>query len=342
MGRTGAGAHGTGGSDGAGQGAGREKEQTTDRSRRRRDNILVFIVGCCWTVPALMPVLDPQPRFILVEASHPGNVGAAARALKVMGFTDLVLVRPRYGDVLSREETVAMASGAADVLARARVVAKVQDALEGVHLLCATAMTPRDFGPPTAAPRVFFEALRRSGWPQAGGLAQRLQPGSDPDFHRPPDAPAVAFLLGSERHGLSNEDVYRAHVCLSIPTHPDYGSLNLAQAVQLLAYEYRQALGGFEVQGRAASVQWADAGAVAGVLQHWQQVLQAVGFLDPRAPKKLMPRLQQLLNRVPLAQEEVHILHGMARAVQRAAGLGSGSAASAPGAPKISARTTLK
>jgi tRNA/rRNA methyltransferase len=283
-----------------------------------------------------MPVLDPTPRFILVEISHPGNVGAVARALKVMGFGDLVLVRPRYADVLSCEETVAMASGAADVLTRARVVDRLEDALDGVQLLCATAMTPRDFGPPTAAPRAFFEALLDRGWPGALGVAIEAKP---PGF---PGAPRVGFMLGSERYGLSNDDVYRAHMCLSIPTHPSYGSLNLAQAAQLLAYEYRQALGGFNGQDRRRAAQWADAQAVAGVLLHWQQVLQAVGFLDPQAPKKLMPRLQQLLNRTPLTQEEVHILRGMARAVERAAGLDSGSLSAAPGTLKISARTTLE
>lgn len=283
-----------------------------------------------------MPVLDPTPRFILVETSHPGNVGAVARALKVMGFGDLVLVRPRYADVLSQKETVAMAGGAADVLTRARVVDRIEDALDGVQLLCATAMTPRDFGPPTAAPRTFFEALQCRGWPGALGLTATAQP---PNL---PGTPRLGFMLGGERYGLSNDDVYRAHVCLSIPTHRSYGSLNLAQAVQLLAYEYRQALGGFEVQGCKPAAQWADTHAVTGVLLHWQQVLQAVGFLDPLAPKKLMPRLQQLLNRMPLAQEEVHILRGMARAVERAAGLDSGSAPAAPDTREISARTTLK
>ena len=294
------------------------------------------IVGRRRAPPWNMPVLDPTPRFILIETSHPGNVGAAARAMKVMGFGDLVLVRPRYADVLSHEETVAMASGAADVLTRARVVGRMEDALDGVQLVCATAMTPRDFGPPTAAPRVFFEALQGSGWPGALGLTSAAEPPS------PPEAPRLGFVLGSERYGLSNEDVYRAHVCLSIPTHPGYGSLNLAQAVQLLAYEYRQALGGFEVQGRSPAAQWADAQAVAGVLLHWQQVLQAVGFLDPQAPKKLMPRLQQLLNRTPLAQEEVHILRGMARAVERAAGLACEDPPAPPATRQMPPRTTLK
>jgi tRNA/rRNA methyltransferase len=240
--------------------------------------------------------LHPQPRFILMETSHPGNVGAAARAIKVMGFGDLVLVRPRFADVLSQEETVAMASGAADVLTRARVVDDLSAALQGVVHLCATAMTTRDFGPPASAPRAHFQAL-----------AEAAEPG-----------PPVAFIFGSERHGLSNEDVYRAHVCLSIPTHPGYGSLNLAQAVQLLAYEYRQQLGGYGVTPRTAEPQRADAASVHGALQHWETVLQHIGFLDPKAPRKLMPRLQQLLNRAQLTPEEVHILRGIARAVDKA------------------------
>lgn len=236
---------------------------------------------------------DDPTRFVLMHTSHPGNVGAAARAMKVMGFTDLVLVRPRFADVLSREEAVAMASGAAGVLARARIADSLAAALDGVTFTCATAMTPRDFGPPTFAPRVLFERLARE--PQR-----------------------VAFVFGGERHGLSNEDVYRCHACLSIPTDPGYGSLNLSQAVQLIAYDWRQALGGFGVEPRTARPLPADAAAVQGVLAHWQQVLVDIGYLDPAAPKKLMPRLNQLANRAGLTAEEVHILRGIARAVGKA------------------------
>lgn len=235
-------------------------------------------------------MLPDSTRFILMHTSHPGNVGAAARAIKVMGFAELVLVAPRFADVLSREETVAMASGAADILTRARIVPTLADALDGVQFACATAMTPRDFGPPTHAPRELFGRL-------ASG-AQR-----------------VAFVFGGERHGLANDDVYRCHACLSIPTHPDYGSLNLAQAVQLIAYDWRQALGGFAVAPRTADPQLADGAAVDGLLEHWREVLVEIGFLDPAAPKKLMPRLQQLANRARLTTEEVHILRGIARAV---------------------------
>ena len=233
-------------------------------------------------------------RFILLHTSHPGNVGAVARAMKVMGFSNLVLVAPRYADVLVQEDTVAMASGAADVLVRARIVDTLAEALDGITYACATAMTPRDCGPRTHAPRELFA---------------RLATGA----HR------VGFVFGSERYGMSNEDVYRCHAVLSIPTDPRYGSLNLAQAVQVLAYEWRQALGGFPVQPRAADPSLAGGQAVQGLLAHWEQALVDIGFLDPQAPKKLMPRLNQLFNRAQLTQEEVHILRGIARAMQKAA-----------------------
>lgn len=243
---------------------------------------------------APMTVPDPT-RFILLNTSHPGNVGAAARAIKVMGFGELVLVAPRFADVLSMEDAVAMASGAADVLTRARVVADLPAALEGIDYACATAMTPRDFGPPVHAPRALFPSLA------AGGAR-------------------IGFVFGSERYGMSNEDVYRCHAVLSIPTQPDYGSLNLAQAVQLVAYEWRQAIGGFGVVPRTPDVNLADAGAVHGLLEHWQRMLVEIDFLDPAAPRKLMPRLQQLFNRAQLTADEVHILRGIARAAQKKAG----------------------
>jgi tRNA/rRNA methyltransferase len=233
-------------------------------------------------------------RFVLLNTSHPGNVGSTARAMKVMGFSDLVLVAPRFADVLSREETVAMASGAADILVRARIVASLPEALEGITHACATAMTPRDFGPPTRSPREHLPTL-----------VDAVQQGSE----------RVAFVFGSERFGMANEDVWRCHACLSIPTDPGYGSLNLAQAVQLIAYDWRSALGGFSVQPRTAAPVLADGAEVAGALSHWQQVLEQIGFLDPAAPKRLMPRLQQLINRAQLTKEELHILRGIARAV---------------------------
>jgi tRNA/rRNA methyltransferase len=213
-----------------------------------------------------------QTRFILIETSHAGNVGAAARALKVMGFDDLVLVAPRWPNVLRKEETIQRASGANDVLAKARVVDTLDEALDGVTHLCATAMTPRDFGPPTRSPREHFAELTKPGAPEQ----------------------CVAFLFGSERFGMKNEDVYRCHVALSIPTNPQFGSLNLGSAIQVVAYDWRAALGGFPVQ-------------------------DAVPPTD-KAPKKLMPRLNQLFNRADLSPEEIHILRGVAKAMIQGAG----------------------
>ena len=250
-----------------------------------------------------------KTRFILIQTSHAGNVGAAARAMKVMGFDDLVLVDPRWPDVLTRDEAVQRASGAIDVLARARVVATLDEALDGVSHLCATAMTPRDFGPPTAAPRDYLARL-----------AQAPAPGESA-------AAGVAFLFGPERFGMSNADVYRCHVALQIPTDPGYGSLNLAAAIQVIAYEWRLALGGFAGPGptvpgsaQPGPAAQADARAVAGLLAHWEQALADIGFLDPASPKKLMPRLNQLFNRSGLTPEEIHILRGVATAMSTAAG----------------------
>ncbi|OAD43633.1 rRNA methyltransferase [Hydrogenophaga crassostreae] len=240
-------------------------------------------------------------RFILIQTSHAGNVGGTARAMKTMGFDDLVLVAPRWANVLRREETIQRASGANDVLANARIVETLDEALDGVDHLCATAMTPRDFGPPTRAPREHFAQLMGAASTEAS------RPGG------------IAFLFGSERFGMRNEDVYRCHSCLSIPTDPKFGSLNLAAAVQLIAYDWREALGGFALPATTPEKPPADAKALAGMLAHLEQALVAVDFLDPDAPKKLMPRLNQLFNRAAPSEEEIHILRGVAKAMLRAA-----------------------
>jgi tRNA/rRNA methyltransferase len=242
-----------------------------------------------------------KTRFVLLNTSHAGNVGATARAMKVMGFTDLVLVAPRWDNVLRREETIQRASGALDVLDNCRIVATLDEALDGMTHLCATAMTPRDFGPPTREPRAHFAELAQTATTDA--------------------SQGVAFLFGSERFGMKNEDVYRCHTCLRIPTDAKFGSLNLAAAVQVLAYEWRMALGGFDAGTTSHSTQsvnaqaLADAQQVGGLLNHWQQALTEIGFLDPASPKKLMPRLNQLFNRAQLTQEEIHVLRGVAKAM---------------------------
>lgn len=265
-----------------------------------------------------------QTRFILINTSHAGNVGAAARAMKTMGFDDLVLVAPRWANVLRREETIQRASGALDVLEKCRIVETLDEALEGLTHLCATAMTPRDFGPPTVLPREHFAMLlNQELLPQD---QHAVEPDGMPDpgaFAR--SATGVGFLFGSERFGMRNEDVYRCHACLSIPSNPQFGSLNLAAALQVIAYEWRLALGGFvstepPLAGGVVPSALADATQVAGMLGHLEQALVALEFLDPAAPKKLMPRLNALFNRAQVTQEEIHILRGIAKAIlQKAA-----------------------
>lgn len=269
-------------------------------------------------------------RFILLNTSHAGNVGAVARAMKVMGFNDLVLVQPRWPDVLQRPEASERASGATDVLEQARIVQSWEEAVQGIEYLCATAMTARDFGPPTFAPRAHFADLAAQAMPAdqtvASVQARQIDSAESTESAKPP-LRSVGLVFGCERYGMHNDQVYRCHACLRIPTNPAYGSLNLAAAVQLLAYEWRQALGGFEEPATATPAssaasnapRRADAAQVQGMLAHWEQALAALEFLDPQAPRKLMPRLQQLFHRATLQEEEIHILRGIARAMMRLA-----------------------
>jgi tRNA/rRNA methyltransferase len=261
-------------------------------------------------------------RFILIDTSHAGNVGATARAMKVMGFDDMVLVNPRWTNVLRREETIQRSSGALDVLAKARIVDTLDEALDGLTHLCATAMTARDFGPPTRSPRAHFDMLLNAEHDMT--ISSR---------HLPENSQNIGFLFGSERYGMKNEDVYRCHVALQIPTNPQFGSLTLGAAVQLIAYEWRMALGGFDVpadgwQALGANLpdantaqfgkkveKRADARAVSGMLAHLEEALVHIEYLDPAAPKKLMPRLNALFNRADLREEEIHILRGVANAM---------------------------
>jgi tRNA/rRNA methyltransferase len=231
-------------------------------------------------------------RFVLVETSHPGNIGAAARAMKTMGFSDLVLVNPRFSDATMQEEAIAFASGAQDVLSAARVVGSIEEALAGCNFAAALSARLREFSPPVMAPRPLAEQLV-----QDSGLT-------------------AALVFGNERYGLPNAAVEKCNVLINIPANPDYSSLNLAQAVQLLAYECRVAAGGdagpssIGFQGDAASIEQIE-----GMYTHLEQALVAVEFLDPVQPKKLMPRIRRLFGRTQLETEEVNILRGIANQV---------------------------
>jgi tRNA/rRNA methyltransferase len=234
--------------------------------------------------------------FVLVEPSHPGNVGAAARALKTMGFSRLVLVAPRVPQVQTDPEAIAMASGAEDVLASARIVPTIGDALAGVTWSVALTARMREYGPPQLAPR------------EAANEAQAHVRSGD-----------IAFVFGNERTGLSNEHVERCSALAHIPANPAYSSLNLAQAVQVLADELRMAYlaGGGGAAGSTPQDETASGRApnddIERMYVHLENALIALDFLDPANPKKLMSRLRRLFARAGLEREEVNIVRGIAK-----------------------------
>ena len=232
-------------------------------------------------------------RFILVETSRPGNIGAAARAMKTMGFTDLVLVNPRFSDAAQQDEAIAFASGAQDVLANARIVGSIEEALADCNYAAAVSARLREFSPPVTGPRKLATEV-------AGNAALR-----------------VALVLGNERFGLPNEIVEKCNVLINIPANPAYSSLNLGQAVQVLAYECRMAALGDELVASEVGFHGDAAGLtqVEGMYQHLEQALVAIDFLKPDSPKKLMTRLKRLFARTGLETEEVNILRGIAKQI---------------------------
>lgn len=236
-------------------------------------------------------------RFVLVETSLPGNIGAAARAMKTMGFSELVLVNPRFPDALAQEDAIAFASGAQDILASARIVGSITEALEGCNYAAAVTARLREFSPPVLMPRAL-----------AGQLAADAQV-------------RAALVFGNERFGLPNEIVEKCNVLINIPSNPDYSSLNLAQAVQVLAYEARvAALGDGETNDVAGSEigfrgEPASVAQIEGMYAHLEEALLAIHFLNADNPKKLMPRLKRLFARTQLETEEVNILRGIANQI---------------------------
>ncbi|MFA7436824.1 RNA methyltransferase [Castellaniella sp.] len=255
------------------------------------------------------PAPDPlavfaRTRFIMVRPSHPGNVGSAARALKTMGFDGLHLVAPRDPAVAHHPEAVALASGAGDLLETAQIHASLAEALAPATLSFALTARPRALGPQVCDIR---EAAERS--------AQAL---ANPR-HR------VALVVGTERSGLSNDELGLCQYACHIPANPAYSSLNVAQALQLCAWELRYALLPLTGQARLPDTHGrhdpggdpADSAQVAALLEHLEQAMQATGFLDPDHPKKLVPRMRQLWIRAQPSVDEVDMLRGLCTAMIR-------------------------
>ena len=230
-------------------------------------------------------------RVVLTQTSHPGNIGAAARAMKTMGVTDLVLVAPRA--TFPDPAAEARAAGAADVLAAARVVPTLDAALEGCVLAIAASARRREL-------RHEFMAVREAAVRAVASAA----------------AGRVALVFGNETSGLSREEAARCQILAMIPADAGYGSLNLAAAVQIFCYEARMAAGA-ALPDLPAEFAPATLAELEGLIAHAEATLIAIGYFDPANPKRLLPRLRRLVARAQLEGEEVNILRGMLEAARR-------------------------
>lgn len=246
-------------------------------------------------------------RVVLVNTSHPGNIGGAARAMKNMGLSELVLVDPeRFPD----PDAVSRASGADDVLANARIVATLEEAIADCSLVLGTSARDRRIPWPVLDPRE-----------SADKVLDQLE--------QLPDA-QIALVFGREDSGLTTDELQRCQYHVHIPSMPDFSSLNLAAAVQVLAYELR--MQGLQREGAPTKMRKVETTAVfneipatAGELeqfyQHLEQVLVEIGFHDPQKPRQLMPRLRRLYGRVHLNRMEMNILRGILTETQKAVGV---------------------
>lgn len=239
-----------------------------------------------------VPVTPPQKladiRLVLVETSHPGNIGAAARAAKVMGLSEFWLVAPKR---FPSAEADAMAAGAVDVLAQAKVADTLAEAVTDCQWVVGTSARRRWFNDIPLAPRSFAEQA----------CAMR-------------DGERVALVFGRERIGLTNEEVDLCHALIEIPANPEYSSLNVGNAVQVLCYELRvAALAGVTGEDKR---HYPTAEEVENFYAHLQKVLLKTGFLDPGNPRHLMRRLRQLYGRIRMDENEVAILRGILTSVE--------------------------
>lgn len=238
-------------------------------------------------------VLPPQvasTRVVLVHTSHSGNIGSAARAMKTMGFSNLVLVSPRQ---FPSEEATAMASGATDILENATVVETLEEAIADCGFVVGASARSRNLPWPLVDPREMAQ--------QSLALPQNT---------------SMALVLGRERSGLTNEELARCHCHVNIPANPEYSSLNVAAAVQVLCYELR--MSSVVSQGDEKplwGVDWdqplATSAQLEGLFDHWERLLVDIDFLDPNNPRTLMSKVRRLVLRAQPDDVEANILRGM-------------------------------
>ena len=235
-------------------------------------------------------------RVVMVETTHPGNIGAAARAMKTMGYNNLYLVKPK---IYPNAEATARAAGADDILGRVVVCDTLEEALQGCVTVVASTARPRSILHSVFTPREY-----------APKLSEMLKLGP------------VALVFGRESSGLSNEELEYCNAVLQIPTNPKFSSLNVASAVQILCYEFNQLLQSDAVDKIDAEsddkgkTRLATADEMTYFYDHLEQSMIDVGFLNPQQPRKLMRRLKSLFNRAHMDENEVSILRGFLAAVR--------------------------
>ena len=229
-------------------------------------------------------------RVVLTQHSHPGNIGAAARAMKTMGLEALYLVNPRH---FPHAEAAARSTGALDVLEKAQVCTSLADALQGCVLAVATSARQRGL-------RHEMKSVREA----AGSLVSAAA------------AHPVALVFGNETSGLSNDEVSLCQLWAYVPANVEFSSLNLASAVQIFAYELRMAVSD-GVLSLAPEFEPATSDQIDQLYRHFEETMVGTGFLDPTNPKRLLPRLRRLLAHARLEAEEVNILRGFLNTVTK-------------------------
>lgn len=238
-------------------------------------------------------------RIVLVNTTHPGNIGGVARAMKNMGVSDLCLVEPKS---FPHPDADARASGATDILERARVVSTLDEALADCGLIFGTSARERHIPWPLVNPR------------ELAAIATPLE-----------GKARVAILFGREDRGLTNEELQRCHHHVHIPAVESFSSLNIAAAVQVITYELRMAQ---VADQQAARPQWgtdwdielAEQRELELMFEHLERTLVEIEFLDPNNPRQLMPRLRRLLQRAVPDKVEVNVLRGILTAIERRSG----------------------
>lgn len=233
-------------------------------------------------------------RIVLVNTTHPGNIGGAARAMKNMGLSRLYLVAPKE---YPSDKAVWRSAGATDVLDNAVVVETLDEAIGGCSLVVGTSARERRIPWPLLDPRECGENV----WVEAGQHD-------------------VAIVFGREDRGLTNEELHKCNYHVHIPANEEYSSLNLATAVQVICYEVRMAFlketEGKTLPNHTWDMPPADSGALENYYEHLEETLAGLGFLDPQNPKQTMTRLRRMYNRVRMDQMELNILRGVLTAMQ--------------------------